>query len=609
MDGAEVLAGVSDGIGAAPDAPLARLVASLLVVRCSGHLADGQRRYPRWELDNATLQRLLGSGVGGVILLGGSAAELRLRTRQLQAWAATDLLLCADVEEGVGQRFEGASWLVPPLALGRLHGDDPAASEELAERYGRCSGREARALGLNWVLGPVCDVNNNPANPVINVRAWGETPATAGALAAAFVRGAQAEGVLCCAKHFPGHGDTASDSHLELPLLPHSRERLEDVELPPFRAAIAAGVASVMTAHLLLPELDRERPATLSAAVLTQLLRHDLGFGGLVVTDALVMEAITAHHGAGEAAVLALEAGADLVLMPADADAAMAGIVAAVQQGRLGRERLEASAERRRQALASLRGSSQAAAGSVAEARPEPLGPLAWAGSAAADASAPLGPLSNGPISSDQQLALELVHRSLRHQGGRVPLPAGSLGAAPAINLIRVDTALGCPFLQPTAPALTRATAAGFRPVVLDGCSPSPWWIGSCEASGPNDAPDSAAESPATGAPKAAAGPLDLARLGEGPVLLQLFVRGNPFRGSAAGREPWDAVIRQLQAAGRLAGLAVYGSPYLWESLQPLLEDDIPAAWSPGQMPLAQAELLAALGLGSPSGRGDGFTD
>jgi len=609
MDGAEVLAGVSDGIGAAPDAPLARLVASLLVVRCSGHLADGQRRYPRWELDNATLQRLLGSGVGGVILLGGSAAELRLRTCQLQAWAATDLLLCADVEEGVGQRFEGASWLVPPLALGRLHGDDPAASEELAERYGRCSGREARALGLNWVLGPVCDVNNNPANPVINVRAWGETPATAGALAAAFVRGAQAEGVLCCAKHFPGHGDTASDSHLELPLLPHSRERLEDVELPPFRAAIAAGVASVMTAHLLLPELDRERPATLSAAVLTQLLRHDLGFGGLVVTDALVMEAITAHHGAGEAAVLALEAGADLVLMPADADAAMAGIVAAVQQGRLGRERLEASAERRRQALASLRGSSQAAAGSVAEARPEPLGPLAWAGSAAADASAPLGTLSNGPISSDQQLALELVHRSLRHQGGRVPLPAGSLGAAPAINLIRVDTALGCPFLQPTAPALTRATAAGFRPVVLDGCSPSPWWIGSCEASGPNDAPDSAAESPATGAPKAAAGPLDLARLGEGPVLLQLFVRGNPFRGSAAGREPWDAVIRQLQAAGRLAGLAVYGSPYLWESLQPLLEDDIPAAWSPGQMPLAQAELLAALGLGSPSGRGDGFTD
>ncbi|MCX5958102.1 MAG: hypothetical protein NTW51_17350, partial [Cyanobacteria bacterium] len=331
---------------------------------------------------------------------------------------------------------------------------------------------------------------------------------------------------------------------------------------------------------------------------------------GLVVTDALVMEAITAHHGAGEAAVLALEAGADLVLMPADADAAMAAIVAAVEQGRLKQERLEASAERRRLALASLQGNSLAPAGSVAEASSEPLGSVAAKGSLAANASEPLGPLSNGPISADRQLALELVRRSLRHQGGRVTLPAGSPGAAPAINLIRVDTALGCPFLQPTAPALTQATAAGFRPVVLDGCSPSPWKIGPAAMSDPGaQEPGVAAPVTATGTSIATDGPLDLARLGEGPVLLQLFVRGNPFRGSAAGSEPWEAVIRQLQASGRLAGLAVYGSPYLWESLQPLLEVGIPAAWSPGQMPLAQAELLALLGLGTPAGRGDGFTD
>ena len=609
MDRVGEQAGVREGTAAGLNDTLARLVASLLVVRCSGHLADGQRRYPRWELDNATLQRLLSAGVGGVILLGGSAAELRLRTRQLQAWAATDLLLCADVEEGVGQRFEGASWLVPPLALGRLHGDDPGAAEELAERYGRCSGREARALGLNWVLGPVCDVNNNPANPVINVRAWGETPATAGALAAAFVRGAQAEGVLCCAKHFPGHGDSASDSHLELPLLPLSRKRLEAVELPPFRAAIAAGVSSVMTAHLLLPELDRERPATLSAAVLTGLLRHDLGFGGLVVTDALVMEAITAHHGAGEAAVLALEAGADLVLMPADADAAMAAIVAAVEQGRLKRERLEASAERRRLALASLQGNSLAPAGSVAEAFPEPLGSLAATGCRATDASEPLGPLSNGPISADQQLALELVQRSLLHQGGRVTLPAGSPGAAPAINLIRVDTALGCPFLQPTAPALTRATAAGFRTVVLDGCSPSPWRVRPAAVSDPGaQEPGLAAPVTANGTSIVTDGPLDLPRLGEGPVLLQLFVRGNPFRGSAGGEEPWPAVVQQLLAAQRLAGLAVYGSPYLWQALRPLLPPQLPAAYSPGQMPEAQAVLLQRLGLSASALEG-GFTD
>ena len=221
--------------GGPDDGQLRRLIASLVVVRASGTLADHQRRYPQWELPNRSLQELLGQGVGGVILLGGTATELALRTRQLRSWSTAPLLLCADVEEGVGQRFEGASWLVPPLALGRLYGRDPEQALRLAERYGACCGREARAVGLNWVLGPVCDVNNNPANPVINVRAWGEEPAVAGTLAAAFVRGLQATGVLGCAKHFPGHGDTSSDSHLELPLLPHSRSRLDQVELPPFR--------------------------------------------------------------------------------------------------------------------------------------------------------------------------------------------------------------------------------------------------------------------------------------------------------------------------------------------------------------------------------------
>jgi beta-glucosidase len=537
---------------------LRRRVAELLVVRSSGHLADDQRRWPRWELDNASLRRLLAEGVGGVILLGASAAELRLRTGQLQAWAGgRPLLLCADVEEGVGQRFEGASWLVPPLAVGRLHARDPRAAVEAAERYGRCTGREARAVGLNWVLGPVCDVNNNPANPVINVRAWGEDPATAGALAAAFCRGLQAEGVMGCAKHFPGHGDTAADSHLELPLLPHDRARLEAIELPPFRSAIEAGVAAVMTAHLLLPALDPDRPATLSPAVLTELLRGELGFGGLVVTDALVMEAITGRWGAGEAAVLALEAGADLVLMPADADQAIDAIVAAVEAGRLELERIEAARERRRRALAAV-------------APPETT-----------SVEAPLGPLSGGPEPADRQLALQLVRTGLERRGGRIAAATGG------VNLIRVDTALVCPFLGATAPALTLPEAAGFRSCLLEGRSPSPW----------------RAEE---GEPTA---PLDLERLGPGPVLLQLFVRGNPFRGSAGGgREPWAAAVAQLLAADRLAGLAVYGSPYLWEALRALLPPDLPAGWSPGQMPLAQAELLEALGLGGTDAQG-GFTD
>jgi beta-glucosidase len=531
---------------------LRQQVARLLVVRGSGHLGDGQRRYPRWELPNAELKRLLGEGVGGVILLGGSAAELRWRTDQLRRWANHDLLLCADVEEGVGQRFEGATWLVPPLALGLLHGSAPARAIALATAYGRCTGRQARLLGLNWVLAPVCDVNNNPANPVINVRAWGEDPATAGALAAAFIAGAQAEGVLCCAKHFPGHGDTDGDSHLELPLLPHGRGRLEAVELPPFRVAIEAGVATVMTAHLQLPELDQARPATLSPVVLDQLLRQELGFGGLVVTDALVMEAIAGRWGAGEAAVLAFEAGADLLLMPADADAAMAGLLAALESGRISRERLEHSLQRRELALEAV-----ASAG-------------AGTGSGAEDVES----LESG---SERALARELVAVSLQVQG-EAGLPAG-----PGLNLIRLDSTLANPFLPLMAPALQRPAHCGYAACLIDGRSPSAW----------NNNP---------------AAPLALERLPPGPVLLQLFVRGNPFRGSAGGEEPWPAVVSQLLAAGRLAGLAIYGSPYLWQALQPLLPPALPAAYCPGQMPLAQALLLDCLGLTGGSLEG-GFTD
>ena len=529
-------------------------VARLVVVRGSGHLSDGQRRYPRWELPNAELQRLLRLGVGGVILLGGSAAELRLRTGQLRDWAGHPLLLCADVEEGVGQRFEGASWLVPPLALGLLHRSDPARAVRLATAYGRCTGRQARLLGLNWVLAPVCDVNNNQANPVINVRAWGEDPGSVGELATAFLLGTQAEGVLACAKHFPGHGDTSSDSHLELPVLTHDRERLDAVELPPFRQAIAAGVASVMTAHLQLPALDPQRPATLSAAVLDQLLRQDLGFAGLVVTDALVMEAIAGQWGAGEAAVLAFAAGSDLLLMPADAGAAIAALLEALQSGRIPMARLEQSLERRERALAS-----------TSLPAPDPGATLS------------LGDLEGLESNAERALARELVTLSLQAQG-EAPLPAG-----PGLNLIRLDSSVANAFLPLMAPALQRPAALGYAACLIDGRSPSPW---------NNDT----------------SAPLALERLPAGPVLLQLFVRGNPFRGSAGGEEPWPAVVTQLLGAGRLAGLAVYGSPYLWQTLQPLLPAALPAAYSPGQMPLAQAVLLERLGLAAGGIEG-GFTD
>ena len=525
---------------------LRRRVAELLVVRASGHLNDQQRRYPQWELPNRQLQRLLQEGVGGVILLGGSAVELQQRTQQLQGWSDQRLLFCADVEEGVGQRFEGASWLVPPLALGRLYQDNPELALALSERYGRCTAEQARRCGLNWVLGPVCDVNNNPANPVINVRAWGEDPSSASALTVAFLRGLTQAGVLGCAKHFPGHGDTTSDSHLDLPVLPHTRKRLEEVELPPFRAAIAAGVDSVMTAHLLLPELDPQQPATLSKAVLTDLLRGQMGFNGLVVTDALVMKAITTRYGAAEAAVLAFDAGADLILMPSDADAAIDGLCEGFSSGRLPMARLEESSQRRAHALQSV------------------------------PTTAPVGPMVTA---ADQALEADLVRNSLTINGATV-------AAGKGINLVRVDSLLpSAAALGGWSPALRIPESQGFRSVVLHGEGLSPW-------SGQPDAP------------------LALEHLGDGPVLLQLFLRGNPFRAGRDAQEPWAAAIQQLTALSRLAGVVIYGSPYLWDSLQAVLPSNCPAAYSAGQMQEAQRQVLTALfPTSSVHGSGGAFTD
>jgi len=214
---------------------LAEKVAQMVVVRASGHLFDGLIRYPVWEPPAAKLQHWIGDlGVGGVLLVDGSAADLAARTQQLQSWAKIPLLIAADIEEGVGQRFAGATWFPPPMAIATLAKNNPAQAEAYAETMGAITAREAVAIGLNWVLAPVVDVNNNPENPVINVRAFGESPAMVSRLATAFIRGAQPYPVLTTAKHFPGHGDTAVDSHVDLPVLPHSESRLAEIELPPF---------------------------------------------------------------------------------------------------------------------------------------------------------------------------------------------------------------------------------------------------------------------------------------------------------------------------------------------------------------------------------------
>jgi beta-N-acetylhexosaminidase len=207
---------------------------------------------------------------------------------------------------------------------------------------------EARQAGVQWIYAPVADVNNNPGNPIINTRSFGEDPARVSEFVTQFVRGVEENGGLATAKHFPGHGDTAADSHIDLPVIRADRQRLDSLELVPFRAAINAGVGSIMTGHLNVPALepDPNTPATLSSHILTDLLRTDLHFQGLVVTDAMDMGGITVRFAPGEAAVRAVLAGADCLLMPPVPDAAFEALQQAVKSGRISRERLDASVRR-----------------------------------------------------------------------------------------------------------------------------------------------------------------------------------------------------------------------------------------------------------------------
>lgn len=288
-----------------------------------------------------------GSPLGIVKDQAYPTAEL---ANQLQSKSKFPLLIGADYERGTAMRVdEGASF---PTAMALAAAGDPKD----AYTMGKITALEARAVGVQWVYAPVCDVNNNPANPIINTRSFGEDPARVSEFVSEFIRGVQENGAMATAKHFPGHGDTATDSHIDLPVIRADRDRMEHLELVPFRAAIAAGVASIMTAHLNVPafEPDRNIPATLSPNILTDLLRKQLGFQGLVITDALDMGGITVRYAPGDAAVRAFLAGADALLMPPVPDAAFQALVSAAKSGLIPRDRLDASVRRILQAKAKL---------------------------------------------------------------------------------------------------------------------------------------------------------------------------------------------------------------------------------------------------------------
>ncbi|WP_169794061.1 beta-N-acetylhexosaminidase [Alicyclobacillus acidiphilus] len=309
--------------------------------------------FPSTRVDDHVTRLVAHHRVKNIILFSRnivSITQIRQLTEDLQQLARSSgfvqpLIISADQENGIVRRLGDA---VPGLPGNMAIG--AARSTNLAREMGRVTALQLRYAGINMNLAPVLDVNNNPDNPVIGVRSFGESPQWVASLGAATIAGLQEQGVIACGKHFPGHGDTAVDSHLALPLVNHARSRLDEVELVPFVKAIQSGVDSLMSAHVVFPAVEPDGvPATLSRRVLTDFLRHELQFDGMVTTDCLEMNAISEEVGVGEGAVRALLAGADMLMISHRLDRqeeAIESLVAAVLSGRVPYERLAEAAER-----------------------------------------------------------------------------------------------------------------------------------------------------------------------------------------------------------------------------------------------------------------------
>jgi beta-N-acetylhexosaminidase len=336
---------------------------------------------------------------GGFIRLFSDVFTVTRQTRLLQSESSIPLLICADFERGVHPMVSGGTDFCSMMTLGAT------GSDELAGSLGAAIAREAAAVGVNLNYVPVMDVNVNEDNPIINIRSLGGDPQLVSQLGQAFIRGHREAGVLTCAKHFPGHGDTAIDSHTSLSSIPVSRERLETIELAPFRAAIRAGVDCIMSAHLLIPCIEPEKlPATLSHRILTGLLRHEMGFEGVVTSDALEMGAISRYYTVEDATIRALNAGCDMLIMPTDNRYSVKILLGAVRDGRIPEKRLDEAVGR----ILSMKES-----GNILDA------PL----------PDPRTLLDKVYTAEHRQLALELGHRGttlVHNRGAVLPIPPGS---------------------------------------------------------------------------------------------------------------------------------------------------------------------------------------
>ena len=533
---------------AAYESKLRQLVSELFILRASGHVFDCQRNYPKWELKTNELKCLLKDGIGGVILYGGTINEVQERCRIFKQWAKKPILLCADIEEGVGQRFAGGMSFAPPMSISQIYEKNVTQAIEFAEQYGFFLGEQARKIGLNWFLGPVCDINSNPKNPVINLRAWGEDPITVSKLTSAFLHGISSTGVLTCAKHFPGHGDSDIDSHFELPVLSKNLKILQEFELVPFRRLIKEGIDSVMSAHLMFPDIDKNFPATLSKKILTNLLREKMHFDGLIVTDALVMNAISKRYGGTKTALLAFEAGADLIMMPEQPYEAIDSIVKGIISGQVSESRLYESLNRKRKAF-------------------EKFNNFIKEEDTNEDISKEIHKEYDGKFDSDKAILFseKLIEKSLIVKNKDKFCIDEKI-----INLVVMENSIAGVSINDSFPALVIPKRLGFQSLIYNSMTISPWEDNSKQI-------------------------LDLEKLGKGKLFLQIFLRGNPFVSNSNSQKLWKASITQLQSLNVLMGVVVYGCPYFWNELLPVLAPVIPCAYTPCQTTDAQTKVLENL--------------
>jgi len=539
--------------------PLEERIGQLFVVPARGiYMSEDSK-------DLRTLRHhVVDNHVGGVILFRSNVYEAAVLVGKLQEAAKVPLLISADLEAGLGMRFDDVTYGAWAMAIAAT--SDPA----LAERRALATAREARAIGIAQVFAPVADVNVNPDNPVINVRSFGEDPADVSRYVAATVKGLTDGGVLATLKHFPGHGDTDVDTHRSLAIVGADRPRLESVELVPFRAGIKAGAESVMVAHVAVPSLDATpapaldappkspqaigenveietrgtMPASLSEPVVTGILRKELGFTGLVVTDAMQMGGITSHFTAGEAAVRAILAGSDQVVMSADTDAAIAAVREAVKSGRITEARLDESVGRilDRKKKLKLYGRRAPYLGGLARVVDTP---------------------------QIQAIEAEIARRSLtlvREQAGALPLKKG----AKLLSLVVADEAS---LNGPTGPlaAELKSRLSSVRTVRLD----------------PRSTPEET---------KAA---VEAAKDAEA-VLVSLFVRTRSGLGKITVPEAGRTAIPQLLALGKPVVVVSFGSPYLLRNFP-----DLPTylcAWG-GQDITQTAAVQALFGEAAIGGR------